>query len=137
MNSPQFTLDPRHFTLDPRQYTLDKNLLSKSTYFLKLTHQERVMEVQCFLKRTHSRPQSPSFLGHVVLKQGALEASRYRMSDNCGHPVTHVQKLQTSLLMLIRDFCPSPLHWGQNFTSRVLSRVWLLWAVLKMQTSLN
>ena len=134
MNSLQFTLDPRHFTLDPRQYTLDKNLLSKSTYFLKLTHQERVMEVQWFLKRTHSRPQSPSFFVHVVLKQGALEASRYWMSDNFGHPVTYVQKLQISLLMLIRGFCPSPLHWGQNFT---LSRVWLLWAVLKIQTSLN
>ena len=56
------------FTLDPRQYALDKNLHSKSIYFLKLTHQERVMEVQWSLKRTHSRPQSPTFLGHVVLK---------------------------------------------------------------------
>ena len=34
--------------------------------------------------------------------------------------------------MLITDFCPSPLHWGKNFTSRALSREWLLWGVLKM-----
>ena len=67
-------LNSLQFTVDPRQYALDKNLHSKSIYFLKLTHQERVMEVQWFLKRTHSRPQSPSFLGHVVLKRGALEA---------------------------------------------------------------
>ena len=35
-------------------------------------------------------------------------------------------------IMLITDFCPSPLHWGKNFTSRALSREWLLWCVLKM-----
>ena len=61
-------LNSLQFTVDPRQYALDKNLHSKSIYFLKLTHQERVMEVQWSLKRTHSRPQSPTFLGHVVLK---------------------------------------------------------------------
>ena len=49
---------------------------------------------------THSLPQSPSFLGHVVGKRGALD----------------VQNLQISLLMLITGFCPSPLHWGKNFT---------------------
>ena len=35
-------------------------------------------------------------------------SNRYRMSENFSHPVTHVQKLQISLLMLITDFCPSP-----------------------------
>ena len=35
-------------------------------------------------------------------------SSRYRMSENFWHPVTHVQKLQISLLMLITDFCLSP-----------------------------
>ena len=59
-------------------------------------------------------------------------SSRYRMSENFWHPVAHVQKLQISLLMLITDFCPSPLHWGKNFTSWALSREWLLWGVLKM-----
>ena len=118
------------FTVDPRQYALDKNLHSKSIYFLKLTHQERVMEVQWSLKRTHSRPQSRRFFV-------TWSWNRYRVSQYFGHPVTHVQKLQISLLMLIADFCPSPLHWGQNFTSWALSRLWLLWAVLKMQTSLN
>ena len=29
-------------------------------------------------------------------------------------------------------FCPSPLHWGKNFTFSALSREWLLWDVLKM-----
>ena len=37
-----------------------------------------------------------------------------------------------SLLMLITDFCPSPLHWGKRFTSWALTREWLLWDVLKM-----
>ena len=41
------------------------------------------------------------------------------MSENFGHPVTHVQKLQISLLMLKTDFCPSPLHWGQNLLSEL------------------
>ena len=59
-------------------------------------------------------------------------SSRYRMSENFWHPVAHVQKLQISLLMLITDFCPSPLHWGKHFTSSALSREWLLWDVLKM-----
>ena len=59
-------------------------------------------------------------------------SSRYRMSENFSHPVAHVEKLQISLLMLITDFCPSPLHWGKNFTSWALSREWLLWGVLKM-----
>ena len=54
------------------------------------------------------------------------------MSENFWHPVAHVQKLQISLLMLITDFCPSPLHWGKRFTSWALSREWLLWDVLKM-----
>ena len=36
-----------------------------------------------------------------------------------------------SLLMLITDFCPSPLHWGKNFTSWALSREWLRWDVFK------
>ena len=36
-------------------------------------------------------------------------SSRYQMSENFWHPITHVQKLQISLLMLITDFCPSPL----------------------------
>ena len=54
------------------------------------------------------------------------------MSENFWHPVAHVQKLQISLLMLITDFCPSTLHWGKNFTSRALSREWLLWGVFKM-----
>ena len=57
-------------------------------------------------------------------------SSRYRMSE---HPVAHVQKLQISLLMLIKDFCPSPLHWGKNFISWAISREWLLWDALKMQ----
>ena len=59
-------------------------------------------------------------------------SSRYRMSENFWHPVAHVQKLQISLLMLITDFCPSQLHWGKNFSSRALSREWLLWGVLKL-----
>ena len=59
-------------------------------------------------------------------------SSRSRMSENFCHPVAHVQKLQISLLMLIKDFNPSPLHWGKNFTSWALSREWLLWDVLKM-----
>ena len=54
------------------------------------------------------------------------------MSENFWHLVAHMQKLQISLLMLITDFCPSPLHWGKNFTSWALSREWLLWDVLKM-----
>ena len=64
----------------------------------------------------HSRPQSPSFLGHVVGKRGALEAAVtgcQKISDIR----SHVQKLQISLLMLITGFCPSLLHWGKNFTS--------------------
>ena len=48
-------------------------------------------------------------------------SSRYRMSENFWHPVAHVQKLQITLLMLIMDFCPSPLHWGKKFTSWALS----------------
>ena len=80
--------------------------------------------------KCHSRPQSPSFLGHVVGKRGALEAA-----------VTGCQKISDirscmcrsyKLLMLITDFCPSPLHWGKNFTSWALSREWLVWDVLKM-----
>ena len=59
-------------------------------------------------------------------------SSRYRMSENFWHPLAHVQKLQISLLMLITNFCPSPLHWGENFTSWALSREWLFWDVLKM-----
>ena len=59
-------------------------------------------------------------------------SSRYRMSEIFGHPVTHVQRLQISLLMLITDFCPSLLHWGKNFTSWALSREWFLLDVLKM-----
>ena len=43
------TLDSISSTLDT---TLDKNLHSKTSYFLKSTHQERVMEVQWFLKGT-------------------------------------------------------------------------------------
>ena len=54
------------------------------------------------------------------------------MSENFWHPVAHLQKLKISLLMLITYFCPSPLHWGKNFTSSALSREWLLWDVLKM-----
>ena len=62
------------------------------------------------------RAHRPSFLDHVVLKRGSLEAAR--VYENFGHPVTHVQKLQISLLMLITEFCPSPLHWGEKkFTS--------------------
>ena len=60
-------------------------------------------------------------------------SSRYRMSENFWHPVARVQKFQISLLMLITDFCPSPLHWGKNFTSWALSRELLFWDVLKMQ----
>ena len=37
-------------------------------------------------------------------------------SEILWHPVTHVQKLQISLLMRITDFCPLPLHWGKHFT---------------------
>ena len=48
------------------------------------------------------------------------------------HPVGHVQKLQISLLMLITDFCPSPLRWGKNSTSWALSRERLIWDVLKI-----
>ena len=59
-------------------------------------------------------------------------SSRYRMSENFWHPVAHVQKLYISLLMLITDFCPLPLHWGKHFTYWALSREWLLWDVLKM-----
>ena len=59
-------------------------------------------------------------------------SSRYRMSENFWHPVAHVQKLQISLLVLITEFSPLPLHWGKNFTSWALSREWLLWDVLKM-----
>ena len=52
-------------------------------------------------------------------------SSRYRMSENFWHPVAHMQNLQISLLMLMTDFCPSPLHWGKNFTPWALSRQWL------------
>ena len=68
------------------------------------------------IPHAHSRPQSPSFLGHVVGKRGALEAAVtgcQKISDIR----SHVQKLQISLLMLITGFCPSLLHWGKNFTS--------------------
>ena len=43
-----------------------------------------------------------------------------------------VQKLQISLLVLITEFSPLPLHWGKNYTSWALSTEWLLWDVLKM-----
>ena len=62
-------------------------------------------------------------------------SSRYRMLENFGHPVMHVQKLQISLLMLITDFCPPLLHWGKNFTCWALSWEWRLLPVLKIQTS--
>ena len=39
------------------------------------------------------------------------------MSEIFGHPVSHEQKLQISLLILITDFCLPPLHWGQNVLS--------------------
>ena len=62
-----------------------------------------------------------SFPEPVVSWPGGIEtrgsgSSRYRMSENFGHPVTHMQMLQISMLMLITDFCPSPLHWGKNFS---------------------
>ena len=72
--------------------------------------------------RPHSRPQSPSFLSHVVGKRGALEAA-----------VTGCQKISDTRLRMCRtDFCPSPLHWGKDFTLWALSREWLFWDVLKM-----
>ena len=48
------TLDNISSTLDILPSTLDKNLHSKTSYFLKLTDKERVMEVQWFLKGTQS-----------------------------------------------------------------------------------
>ena len=86
------TLDNIPSTVDILPSTLDKNLHSKSTYFLKLTHQERVMEVQWFLKRAHSRPQSPSFHGHVVLKREALEAAVTRCPTS-GHAWAEVTNI--------------------------------------------
>ena len=87
----------------------------------------------------HSHPQSPSFFSWSSgLETRGSGSSHYQIPVNCGHQVTHVQKSQISLLMLIMDFCPSPLDWGKHFTSWALSREWLLWAVLKhVQTSLN
>ena len=52
-----------------------------------------------------------------VVKRMIYQLLKFFKSLAFGHPVTHVQKLQISLLMLKTDFCPSPLHWGQNFTS--------------------
>ena len=115
------------FTVDPRQYALDKNLHSKSIYFLKLTHQERVMEVQWSLKRTHSRPQSPTFLDHVVLKPLRI----FRTPGHACAEVTNITAHAHSGFLSLN----APL--GTKFTSWALSRLWLLWAVLKMQTSLN
>ena len=48
------TLDNLPSTLDILASTLDKNLHSKSTYFLKLTHQEKVMEVKWFVEGKQS-----------------------------------------------------------------------------------
>ena len=129
------TLDNIPSTVDILPSALDKNLHSKSTYFLKLTHQERVMEVQWFLKRAHSRPQSPSFLGHVVLKREALEA------DVTGCP--KISDIRSRMSRSYKYHCSFswqifvPHRSTGDKTSWALSRVWLLWAVLKIQTSLN
>ena len=124
------TLDNIPSTVDILPSTLDKNLHSKRTYFLKLTHRERVMEVQWFLKRAHSRPQSPSFLGHVVLKREALEA------DVTGCPKISDIRSRMSRSYKYQQIFVSHRSTGDK-TSWALPRVWLLWAVLKIQTSLN
>ena len=114
---------------DPVLRSRNISAVSANTIWLTQMAMEDRRHSQCTV--THSRPQSPSFLGHVVRKRGALEAA-VTMSENFWHPVGHVQKLQISLLMLITDFSPSPLHWQKHFTSWALSREWLLWDVLKM-----
>ena len=88
------------------------------------------------LHLTHSRPQSPSFIGHVVLKRGALEAAvtgclktleiRSRMCVDVTNITAHAHN----------GFCPHRST-GQKMLLPELSREWLLWAVLKIQTSLN
>ena len=92
-----------------------------------------------YVRSGHSRPQRPSFLGHVAGKRGALDSgsSRYRMLENFWHPVANVQNLQKSLLMLITDFCPSPLHLGKNFTLWALSRECFFGMFWECTTSLN
>ena len=70
--------------------------------------------------RGHSHPQSLSFLGHVVLKHGALEAT-----------VTWFQKISDILLHICRSckyHCSwSSFHWGKIFTSWATPKKCLLW----------
>ena len=55
----------------------------------------------------------PVFSWSRGLKTRGSGSSCYRMSENFWHPLTRAQKLPISLLMLITNFCPSPLHWGK------------------------
>ena len=81
-------------TVDILPSTLDKNLHSKSTYFLKLTHQERVMEVQRFLKRTNSRPQSRFLVtwswNEGLWRQPLPDVRKFRTSGDACAEVTNI-----------------------------------------------
>ena len=101
MNSLQFTIDPPASTLDniPSTVdilpsTLDKNLHSKITYFLKLTYQERVIEVQRFLKRTNSRPQSRFLVtwswNEGLWRQPLSDVRKFRTSGHACAEVTNI-----------------------------------------------
>ena len=56
---------------------------------------------------------------------------------NFWHPVVHVQKLQTSLLMLKTDFYPSRLHWGKNILPELSPESGFFGMFWKCTTSLN
>ena len=88
------TLDNIPSTVDILPSTLDKNLHSKSTYFLKLTYQERVIEVQRFLKRTNSRPQSRFLVtwswNEGLWRQPLPDVRKFRTSGHACAEVTNI-----------------------------------------------
>ena len=104
---------------------------SKKKLTLSIRWRFIISRVQSLLSRAILVPRTRRFLvtwsGNEGLWKKPLPDVR-----KFWHPVARVQNLQISLLMLITDFCPSPLHRGENFTSWALSREWLFWDVLKM-----
>ena len=92
------TLDNIPSTVDILPSALDKNLHSKSTYFLKLTHQERVMEVQWFLKRAHSQSPFPRARRFLVMwswnerlwRQTLPDVRKFRTSGLAWAEVTNI-----------------------------------------------
>ena len=88
------TLDNIPSTVDILPSTLDKNLHSKSTCFLKLTYQQRVIEVQRFLKRTNSRPQSRFLVtwswNEGLWRQPLPDVRKFRTSGHACAEVTNI-----------------------------------------------